>query len=212
MPLEENKRVYNAMYDTFKTADAHSIGVLNMLNEVYPALAKKIFDNRRLLGKLIQTNLNPMDVLEYPMCSACEGLAFPHDDVWRKGKLHKSGMCDCGRLTIDPIPFREWLYMELKRKAPEGFVENLQYVVDGIGLRMMRKSIVNLQHELEKRNGTRNEQMGLYMPDGSLRPVDPDLKPKKKVKNKNVVLLNQDEAENRFKDLNIIQSGDMEDV
>jgi hypothetical protein len=201
MPIEPDAKTYQALVNTMKQTDPHSLGVRNMIESVYPALATKLFKSTKTIMKLVMTGLNPMDVLDYPICSKCEGLAWLDGKARRGKKWVDVCQCDCGRRTIDPPTFREWIREELKRKAPPDFMEEVAYVTDGIAMRMMRKAMIQFHNEAEAKSATRSGQMGIVMPDGSTH-----------VPEKNVVKLDEDVAVRRLAELNMIEAEDDDDV
>ena len=132
----------NSIVRTFSAPSPDSVGVYKSIQEVYPAFAKKIFQNNKFMEKLVMSGMNPMYILDYPICGRCETLAAYDGFAKKNGRLVNACSCfadGCGHRTIDPITFKEWLKYELKKKAPADFVEVLEYAVDAVALTMMKK-------------------------------------------------------------------------
>lgn len=137
-----------AMYKSLLNDDPRSRGVYNALMEVYPAFAKKIFQDNKLMELLVMRGGNPMLILNYPICGKCETLALPHTPIKQNGKSIPRCGCvseKCGAITKNPILFREWLIMELKRKVPKESIPLVLNAVDIIALSMMRKSALEMK-------------------------------------------------------------------
>jgi len=137
-----------AMYRSLLNDDPRSRGVYNALMEVYPAFAKKIFQDNKLMEILVMRGGNPMLILNYPVCGKCETLALPHTPIKQNGKSIPRCGCvsdKCGAITKNPITFREWLVMELKNKVPKDSISVVMNSVDMIALSMMRKSALEMK-------------------------------------------------------------------
>ena len=131
---------YDAMQNVLLQPNARTLGVMKLIDSYYPAFAKKVFDRNPLMEKLAMANFTSMDILLYPICGHCETLAAFSSTV-KKGDgtplLKPNGLpiaiCTCfkcGRTTIDPITFRDWCLLELKKRAPEDIGESLDSAVD----------------------------------------------------------------------------------
>ena len=156
--------------------DERSFGVFKMLNEVYPAFAKKIFEGNSLMQKLVMSGMNPMDILEYPICRKCETLA-PYDGFVRRGnEIVPRCTCvneKCGVSTINPVTLREWTRQEMKKRVSEDFYEALEYAVDLVARSMIQKLQNDLQSALNVKKAQDREKIGIIMTDGSTHVVEP---------------------------------------
>ena len=153
-----------AIYSSFANPDPASVGVYNMISEVYPAFAKKLFHNNKFMEKLVMTGLNPMHILDYPICGRCETLAVPDKPILKDGKWHKRCGCfadGCGAKTIDPITLKDWLRDELKKKAPKSYVDKIDYVLDKIALAMLVRFERSTRAVKEKSRFENQRKMGL---------------------------------------------------
>lgn len=127
---------------TFMNPDPASLGVYKALDEVYPAFAKKIFENNELMKRLVLSGTNPIHILSYPVCGKCETLALPTTSIEKGGKKIRRCGCvakGCGHITVNPITFRDWLRDELKRKMPESVITGIEYAVDSIAMSMLKE-------------------------------------------------------------------------
>ena len=160
---------YNALENVLSQPNSHAMGVMKLLDQYYPALAKKVFEGNPLMEVMVKANFCSMDILVYPMCGRCESLAayFKYastpDGKPLKDKFGKTvGVCKCrkcGAETIAPISFYEWCLMELKKKAPEDIGTELIMAVDIVAERLMTdaKRIYARAYEKEK-NYDQSEQ------------------------------------------------------
>lgn len=136
-----------AILRSFLLPDPKSVGAFNAIMSVYPAMAKKIFDNTPFMQKVVMTNLNNMPLLDYPICGRCERLA-----VWNQfrivdGRVEPKCTCfteGCNATTVNPVLLRNWLADELKKRAPEGYLDIIDQAIDGIADMMMRKAMADL--------------------------------------------------------------------
>ena len=58
----------------------------------------------------------------------------------RKPDGSPAGVCTCwkcGFTTVNPITFKDWCLLELKKKAPENIGDSLELAVDAIAERCM---------------------------------------------------------------------------
>ena len=161
--------------------DEHSYGVYKMLMDVYPAFAKKLFENNIIMEKLVMSNMNPMEILDYPVCGKCETLAA-YDDMIRMSDGHYAVKCTCfakgcGHSTVNPATLREWIAYELRKKVPEGFMDALDFAIDAVSASMMRKYLNDIAPTLQKHNTDTNKKIGILDKDGN--PIsEPSLNPK----------------------------------
>lgn len=154
MPQEMTDK-QEAILRSFLLPDPKSMGAFNALMNVYPALAKKLFDNNPYMQKIVMTGLNNMNILDYPVCGRCERLA-----VWNKfkvvnGELQWRCTCfteGCNHTTTNPVILRDWLADELKKRAPEGYVDIIDEAIDGIASMMVNKAMQDL-FASEKKKG-----------------------------------------------------------
>lgn len=164
MRSEEKSPVYKAMFNMFAQNDPHSFAVLKMLQDLYPAFGKKIFEGNPFMMKLVLSGMNPMDMLEYPVCGKCETLA-----AWTDSKRTKHGivrycgcMADkCGAITKNPITLKTWLKEELKKKAPPDIAEQAEIAVDRVAETMCRMAEKELVNAMNIANHFRNPKMGI---------------------------------------------------
>jgi len=137
---------YNALFNTFKQPDPHSFGVFKMLQDFYPEFAEKIFDDNKVMERIVMYGHNSMDILQYPICGHCETLAAYDGYGHKYGKLVKRCTCfKCGHSTNDPVIFRTWILDELKKKAPADIAESLDYAVDMVAEKMVAVAMEQLR-------------------------------------------------------------------
>lgn len=123
--------------------DPRTIAVLKALDEVYPAFAKKLLQGNDLMRILVGCTINPMDILDYPVCGRCETLAV-HDVSKQSanGSLIEVCRCvkdGCGATTTNPVTVREWLQYELKKRVDKSFFDVVEYMTDAVAMTMMHK-------------------------------------------------------------------------
>lgn len=135
---------YNAMTNLLAQPDSHAMGVMKLLNETYPALAKKVFEGNPLMEKAVMSGFINMDILNHPVCGKCEALAlwcYAKDDngVYKKGKDGKGIIActcwKCGAQSELPIKFIDWCLMELNKRASPDIGIDLIFAVDMIAER-----------------------------------------------------------------------------
>jgi len=169
----DKSTVYRAMANSLNAPDPHSIGVYKMLMDIYPAFSKKLFERNELIAHLVMTGNNPMDILEYPICGKCETLALWHGMAQKDGKYYNKCTCianGCGASTINPITLRDWIALELHKKAPPEFIEAIEFCTDRIAQQMFEKHKNELRELMRKKNGIEREK-SIIMPDGSEKVV-----------------------------------------
>ena len=166
---------HKAMFNTFLQPDPHSMGLLKLLKEIYPAFAKRIFQKNKFMEKIVLSNLNPMDIMEYPICGRCETLAAWSGVAERNGKYYQKCTCfadGCGHTTVNPITLRQWMMEELKHKAPPDIAEIAEIAVDIVSQKMMQMAFRDYEKAVGRLKPQREKQMGILMPDGTERKID----------------------------------------
>lgn len=154
--------IYQAMAMGLNAPDERSMGVYKMLMDVYPAFSKKLFERNELMNHLVMTGNNPMDILEYPICGSCETLALWNGVIKQGDRYYNKCTCiasGCGHTTIRPITLREWIHMELKKKAPKEFIEAIEFCVDGIASQMVQKHKMELRDIFMARNHGKKQEL-----------------------------------------------------
>lgn len=191
--MSENA-TYKAMQNMFAQPDPASAGVYNSLMSIYPAFAKKIFERGDFMSKLVRSGMNPMFILDYPICGRCEALA-PQSGPNRCTCMRES----CGHTTVNPVTFRVWLKDELKRKAPPQVVDAIDLAVDSVALTMMRMA----ERELKNAMAGDVQRRSLIMPDGSEHAV---MQENKKAKiTVNETMISDSDFNDRFNDVEVIE-------
>jgi hypothetical protein len=151
--------------------DEHSHGVYKMLMDVYPAFAKKLFQNNYFMQKLVMSGMTPMQILDYPVCGKCETLALYNDYGFKDGRWVSQCTCvakGCGQTTINPVTLRDWIKDELKHKAPPDFMEVIEYAIDAIASSMIRKYYKDNAGILESHSAEAGKKLGvIYDKDGN---------------------------------------------
>jgi hypothetical protein len=141
---------WDAMTNVLMQPNAHSIGVMKLLKNYYPAFAKKVFEGNPLMEKLSMIGVSSFDILRYPVCGHCETLAafisYAHNadgtQIFKKDGS-KVGVCrcfKCGSVTVDPITFYDWCLLELKKKAPATIDTDLPLAVDLIAEKCVKQA------------------------------------------------------------------------
>lgn len=140
------RKQYDAFRNTLVQANSHSLGVMKLLKEYYPAFAKKVFERNPLVEKLCLSGFFTENILDYPVCGHCETLALWNRYVKNpdgsladdgEGNLIPVARCwKCGQDTVNPLMFFEWCMMELKKKAPESVDVELVTATDIIAERL----------------------------------------------------------------------------
>jgi hypothetical protein len=138
---------YDALFNKLLQPNSHSVGVMKLINKYYPSFAKKVLENNPVMRMMAMYGLCSMDILVYPICNHCETLAAysnyarkENGQVIIKPDGKPMGICTCwkcGRDTANPITFKEWCMMELKRKAPETLDSDLDFATDAFAERCM---------------------------------------------------------------------------
>lgn len=170
---QANRVLANANY----LPDEHSVGVYKMLMEVYPAFAKKLFENNELMKRLVMTGMNPMQILDYPICGKCETMALFNGYGKRGGRVYEQCTCvanKCGHTTVNPITLREWIKIELKHKAPADFIEAIEYAVDTIAQNMIAKYYQDNEYLLTDYSTKASKKMGIVDKHGNLMDASKD--------------------------------------
>lgn len=172
--MKELGDAHLAMLSSLSNADERSFGVFKMLQEVYPALADKLFEGNAIMKRLILSGHNPMDILDYPLCGKCETLA-PYNGYGKKNnKRVPRCTCmkeKCSHSTLDPVTLRDWLKYEMKKKVKPDFFTIIEIAVDEIAATLMLKHIREMKRILEKKSAEDSKKLGIYMPDGSVHEM-----------------------------------------
>ena len=163
-----------AIYQSFKNPDPASHGVFKMIQNLYPSFATKIFENNEFMRNLVMSGLNPMHILDYPVCGRCETLASMSGYAVSHGKRVDVCTCHkCGSSTRDPILFKEWLTMEMKRKAPPDFVESVEYAIDLVAQSMVRKYFQDTRELFARESAEQKRKLGIV--DSFGNPINRDV-------------------------------------
>ena len=163
---DAHKSIFNAN----SLPDERSFGVFNMLKDVYPAFADKLFEGNSLMRNLIMSGYNPMDILDYPICGKCETISPYSGYAKKNGKIVQKCTCmkdKCARTTIDPITLRVWLREEMKKKVSEDFYEAIEYAIDGIAASLMLKQVKDAKAIMQEKQSKDSEMLGIIMSDGT---------------------------------------------
>ena len=153
-----------AILQSFQARDSHSVGVMEILNELYPAFAKKIFEGNAILETLVMTGYNMMDILDYPICGKCESLALIDEPIIKEGRTIPRCTCvkpGCCVSTIRPVRFRDWIAYELKKKAPPAIMEVIDYAIDDVAEKMLRVIAHNIRVAQAKERAEQQAEMGI---------------------------------------------------
>jgi hypothetical protein len=174
-------KAHSTMMNGFANTDERSMGVLKMLEEVYPAFAQKIFEGNDLMRNLIMTGYNPMDILDYPICGKCERIAVfsGYGKVYGRQVQQCACMAEgCGHTTNSPITLREFIMYELKKRVKsEEFAVAIEYAIDGIAASMMNKHVKELKATMLEHNFNAQEKTGILLADGTVyQPDNPTIK------------------------------------
>lgn len=155
---------HQAILQSFGAMDAHSYGVLQVLMEIEPKIAKKIFENNIIMETFAMSGYNCMNILDYPMCGKCETIAAPDDPAFENGHIIPKCSClakGCGHTTRNPVTLKEWLLYELKRKAPADIADVLEYAIDDLAYAMVSKVVAERNSVLAKLAPQNREDMGI---------------------------------------------------
>ena len=153
--MSEKSLAHQALTSTFAMPDERSFGVFKMLNDVYPAFAKKILDGNVLMTSLVMSGYNPMDILDYPICGKCETLAPYNGYGIKDGKVVQRCTCvadKCGASTLNPVTLRQWIKYEMKKKVSEDFYEAIELAIDEIAYTMLMKQMMEVNHYMKLHN------------------------------------------------------------
>jgi hypothetical protein len=132
---------YAALRNILVQPNSHSIGVMKLLDKYYPAFAKKVLHKNPLVKKMVENNFCNLDILIYPICGRCETLASYFSYAILEGQL--VGVCKCHKChteTLNPITFKDWCIMELKKKAPDTIESDLEAARDIIAEKLMAQA------------------------------------------------------------------------
>jgi len=174
----EHSKAHVAMMHSFAQPDEHSYGVFKMLNDVYPAFAKKLFENNDLMKTLVMTGYNPMDILDYPVCGKCETLAAPDGYAIKNGRQYCKCLCfakHCGATTVNPISLRKWMKYELKKRVSEDFFDAIEVSVDSIAAAMLQRYQQETSGIIKQHNNMQREKRNIVLLDGT--EVNPTKEP-----------------------------------
>jgi hypothetical protein len=152
----EKSQLRSAILNSFSNPNPESYGVFRMIDEVYPAFAKKIFQNNDFMKQVVMSGYSPMHILDYPICGRCETFAA-YSGVNQCSCFGKG----CGATTVNPITFRQWLIMEMKRKAPPSFADNIEFAVDAAAMAMVQKYVREARELLAKEKGGQLQGLGI---------------------------------------------------
>lgn len=175
--------------------DAHSSGVMRMLEEVYPAFCKKIFENNNAMRQLVMHRHSPLEILEYPVCGKCESLALPDARREKDGKMVPVCTCikeGCGATTVNPPTLKEWIAYECKKRAPLGFANALEYAIDDVAYSMFAKylrEVADAKKRVQPQNTSANSPKSLQQPNVLHRGELPTDQPT----NEKIILLGDEE-------------------
>jgi hypothetical protein len=150
--------------------DERSFGVYKMLTEVYPAFADKLFQNNAFMQRLVMSGMNPMDILDYPICGRCETLAPYNGYAMRDGRLVPKCTCmskRCGHTTVNPVTLRDWIKYEMKKRVTEDFYEAIEVAVDQIAYTMVCRYQSQVNAEIARHSAQTRAKRGILMPDGT---------------------------------------------
>jgi hypothetical protein len=156
------------MMNIFAQPDPHANGVMGMLENLYPAFAKKIFQGNEIMRRIVLSGFSPLDILEYPICGRCETPAAWNGMAMKDGALVQKCTClreKCGAHTLAPIVFKDWMADELRRKAPPEIAEVAENVVSALAASMMQMAI-------RQYTQAQTAQQGILMPDGTVKEIE----------------------------------------
>lgn len=139
----------------FYMPNSHSVAVIKTIDKLYPAFAKKIFERNPIMQMLVMSGFSTTDILSYPICGHCETLAAYDDVAFKNGKYVSRCTCfRCGKSTIDPILFKDWCEIELKKRTDENVESMLSFIVDTFAERMITDVKKKLELAKEKESKT----------------------------------------------------------
>ena len=166
---------HDMMLQSFANPDPHSVGLYNLLKEIYPNFAKQLFHRNPFMQKVVLSGFNPMEMLEYPICGRCETLAAWDLPVVRNGKRIPACSClaeGCGHKTLNPITLRAWMLEELKHKAPPDIADIAEVAVDLIAMKMSQMAMRDYQSAVLGIKAKQNDQSGIVGADGTALKSD----------------------------------------
>lgn len=153
-----------AIFNSFGLPDEKSFGVYKALKDVYPAFAKKVFEENPLMHRLVLSGYNPMDIMEYPICGKCETLAAPSGYVVRNGKYVEQCTCvnpKCGATTTAPIKLKAWMRMELIKKVSPEWFDTIDSTIDGIAALWIQSYWRRQREEMERYRAESAKKIGV---------------------------------------------------
>ncbi len=158
---KERTQAHTAMFNSFAMPDEHSFGVYKALQDVYPAFSKKIFEDNEFMQRVVMSNYNPMDILDYPVCGKCETLAAPSGYAVKDLRTVPKCTCfKCGSTTVNPVSFRAWIKYELKKRVKPDFFEAIELATDAIALTMLKTFMRNMKDIMIQHSVHTAEKMG----------------------------------------------------
>lgn len=163
--------VYRLKAMELAMADPHSMGVHKALQEVYPALAKKLFEGNKLMEVLVMSGRNMADIMTYPICGKCETLA-----LWSGWKQCTCTRTGCNSTTKNPPTLRDWLKYEMRKKMTAEQLEYLDIKIDMIADSMLRKFKHECRQAYEQHNAVAREKMLVTKLNTNRREDDPTVK------------------------------------
>jgi hypothetical protein len=174
---KERSAIHNAYLMSFALADPNSMGVHKALQEVYPALAAKLFEGNQLMHNLVMSGHNMMHIMDYPVCGTCESLALYNETGMKDGKRVPKCTCiraGCGATTIMPATLRQWLAYELRQKMPPEEIDGLEYKIDRIAQKMLDVHKQNMRKAYMEHNARAREKMKADKVKKPVLQVEPD--------------------------------------
>lgn len=148
--LDAQQNSHQAMLKLFSTPDPKTEGVFLKLKEIYPFMAKKVFESGDFMARFYRSGYNTSSVLDAYICGKCESLAAWDGYGRKNGKEVPKCTCfKCGTSTVAPVTLREWMMDELKKKMPKSILEGLDWDgVDAVAMGMFNKANAQLQSML----------------------------------------------------------------
>jgi len=154
---------YEALTNKLIQPNPHAIGVMKLLKDNYPAFAVKVIEKNPVVELMALTNLCSLRLISYPICGHCETTAFWKGYELINNEVFPFCLCKkCGSKTVNPVTFKQFCKMELKKKAPHITDEMLEMAVDlfaercvadaeRIYLKIANKENVNVQAKMSGR-------------------------------------------------------------
>ena len=197
-----DSNVYNALAKTFSSPDPHSFGVFKMLGDIAPFIEEKLFHNNMLMQRLVMTNYNSMDIMDYPVCNRCEAIAAWSAPAKTKQGYVRACTCRaCGTVSKNPVTLRGWLVDEIKHKAPPEKADELAMAVDRIAEHMLMIATRNYKKLLIPTVDDRRKQMGITVHKAGDKKPQHIITKENEVKKQNVLYLSQDQYKQRQAEL-----------